>query len=53
MVPLMWKNFDKIVELCNENDITLIPVKTPAVAEDIEKYNIVNDFAVERNIEYA
>ena len=52
MVTLMREYLDRIVELCDENDITLILVKTPAVAEDIKKYNTVTDFAVERNIDF-
>lgn len=50
MVPLMREYLDRIVELCDENDMTLILVKTPTAREDIAKYNTLNDYAAEKNV---
>jgi hypothetical protein len=50
MVPLMKNYLDKIVDLCNDNNIKLILVKTPAMQWSPEEHNSVSKYAVERGI---
>ena len=49
---LMKEYLDKIVELCNENEIELILVETPSTRVDIGRYNYLNQYAAENNIQY-
>ncbi|MCD8362519.1 MAG: hypothetical protein LUC98_06095 [Lachnospiraceae bacterium] len=51
-VEVMQEYLDKIVQLCNENNIDLILVKTPSTAANIKKYNYLNQYATEHNIQY-
>ncbi|MCM1243442.1 MAG: hypothetical protein NC314_11425 [Roseburia sp.] len=52
MVPLMKEYMDKIVELCNENDIRLILTKLPYTECNVSKYNTISDYALEHDIAY-
>lgn len=52
MLPIMKEYLDKIKELCDENNIDLILVKTPTDATDIKKYNVCQEYAAENNISY-
>lgn len=52
MVPLMEEYLDKIVELCMENKIQLVLVKTPSATATIERYNCMTAYAQEHQIEY-
>ena len=52
MVPLMEEYLDKIVELCKENEIELILVKTPTTKTGIERYNCMSAYAQTHQIEY-
>lgn len=44
--------FDKIVEVCNSNNIELILVKTPVGSWDWEKHNIIAKYAELSNVEF-
>lgn len=52
MVPLMEEYLDKIVELCKENGIDLILVKTPSTSANIGRYNCMSAYAQANQIEY-
>lgn len=45
MVPLMREYLDKITELCSEEGIELLLVKTPSTFENVANYNIISDYA--------
>ena len=51
-VPLMEEYMDKIVKLCEENNITLILTKLPYTECNIAKYNTISDYASEHEISY-
>ena len=46
------KYLNKIVKLCEENEIKLILYKMPDMDWDIERYNTIAKFAKEKNIPY-
>jgi hypothetical protein len=50
MVPLMREYLDKMVDLCAENNIELVLVKTPTTEYNVEKHNTVNKYAEEKGI---
>lgn len=52
MVPLMQEYLNKIVELCENNEIKLILFKTPSVTQRITNYNTVSQYAAEKGLEY-
>lgn len=52
MVPLMKEYMDKIVALCDENDIQLILTKLPYTQCIPSKYNTLSDYAAEHEIPY-
>lgn len=52
MVPLMQEYLDKIASLCEENDIELILVKTPALASGAARYNCMHAYAGEHGLAY-
>ena len=50
MVPLMADCLDRIVSLCEENDIALILTKTPAVGQTAEKSQCTQNYADEHGL---
>ncbi|MCR5609004.1 MAG: hypothetical protein K6G26_08075 [Lachnospiraceae bacterium] len=52
MVPLMEEYLEKITDLCKENNIELLLVKTPTTEFDINKSATVSDFAKAHNLEF-
>lgn len=52
MLGLMCDYMDRIVQVCDENDIRLILVNTPYKDGTVEKYNSVSAYAAERQIPY-
>ena len=52
MVPLMKEYLDKIVELCEQEEIQLILVKTPSTTENIEKFYTTKQYADEHNLTF-
>jgi hypothetical protein len=50
MLPLMEMYLDKIVDLCNENNISLILVKTPIYKWESERHNTLERYASEKGI---
>lgn len=52
MKPVMREYFYRIVELCKQNDITLIMVKTPTTDEYIGKYNALKLIANEQGLDF-
>lgn len=50
--PVMMEYMDKIVELCEANNIRLILVKTPSKEWNIAKHNVVADYANEKGIPF-
>lgn len=53
MHPLMLMYLEKIRALCEENNIALILVETPATTIDVSKYNAVSAYAKEYNLLYV
>ncbi|WP_026658369.1 hypothetical protein [Butyrivibrio sp. AC2005] len=51
--PLMMQYLDKIVTLCNDNDIDFILTKTPSESWDEYRHNAVQQYANENNIEFC
>jgi len=51
-IDLDYLYLDKIKQLCLENDISLILVKTPTLYNSIEKYNSILSYAQKNNLEY-
>lgn len=51
-VPVMQNYLDKIKELCQQEKIELILVKTPTTAANIYKYNTLKDYAAQNNLHY-
>jgi hypothetical protein len=49
---LMVKYMQKIVDLCRENNIALIMIKTPTTATSVECHNAVQTFADENQVEF-
>lgn len=52
-VPLMNDYLDKMVKLCEENDIQLLLVKTPTTEWNTEKHNYVNKYADKNGIGFV
>ncbi len=52
MVPLMKEYLVKITQLCADNNITLILVKTPCYQASYAKYNTVSLYAAENGLQY-
>ncbi len=52
-VPLMSEYLDKIKELCDENGIELILVKTPTTMWDAAKHNYVAQYSDEKEIDFV
>ncbi len=52
MVPVMREYLDKLVELCKENGIELVLVKTPTMFYSREAHNTVSAYAYENGLEY-
>lgn len=50
--PVMEEYLEKIVQLCEENDIRLILVKTPTTAHNAARYNTIRAFADKHNADY-
>ncbi len=50
MVELMREYLDKIRVLCEEHGIQLVLVKTPAMSQDIGKYNTMQAYASEHQL---
>lgn len=46
------KYLDKIVNLCKENNIKLILVKTPAPSETLERHNAIADYADRNQLKF-
>lgn len=51
-VPLMVEYLQKIVDLCAENEIELILVKTPTTKQTWEKHNTVESYAREAGVQF-
>lgn len=51
-VPLMLEYLQKIVDLCAENEIELILVKTPTTKQTWEKHNTVEFYARESGVRF-
>lgn len=49
---LMEEYLNRILQLCEENEIKLILVKTPSTAGNVGKYNFLNQYAAEHNVQY-
>lgn len=52
MFDIMEIYLSKIIELCQENNISLILTKTPSDEWSISKYNTVKNYAEEHGLEY-
>jgi len=52
MLSLMQEYLDKIVALCEENGITFFLVKTPRDNWDVQRYNVILDYANEHKLDY-
>ena len=52
MVELMEEYLDKITELCSQQGISLLLVKTPSVSEDVKKYNRLQRYAEEHELAF-
>lgn len=52
MVEVMEKYLEKITELCQEQGISLLLVKTPSVTENIGKYRRVQRYAAEHGVTF-
>ena len=52
MVPIMEQYLDKITELCKENNIPLILIKTPTSQWNIAKHNTTNEYAQKNNLTF-
>jgi hypothetical protein len=50
MVPLMQEYLDKMVDLCADNNIKLVLVKTPTTAWSISKHNTIIKYAEDNGI---
>lgn len=50
--PIMEEYMDRIVEMCDENNIDLIFVKTPSKEWNVAKHNVVADYANKREIPF-
>lgn len=51
-VTVMQEYLDKMVELCQENNIELILTFTPSVAGSVEKNKTLTQYALEHNLTY-
>lgn len=49
-LPEAKSYLDKIVKLCRENDIELILIKTPTLAETLERHNAVAEYAAANSL---
>ena len=52
MVPLMQEYLDKMVELCEEEDIIFILAKSPGITWNTSKHNTIRKYAEEHGIEF-
>lgn len=52
MVPVMREYLDRLIELCREEGIRPVLVKTPSMFYPREAYNAVSAYAYENDIEY-
>lgn len=52
MVPVMKEYLDKLAEVCKENGIELVLIKTPTMFYTQEAYNAVNVYAYENDLTY-
>lgn len=52
MVPLMLEYLNKIADLCESEKIKLVLVKTPYYANSLARYNTINQYAMERQLQY-
>lgn len=52
--PIIMKYVDKIMELCNDNDVELIFYRAPYIssANDLRKINYLKRYLEERNVEF-
>lgn len=44
--------FDKMIQVCKENDIEFVIVKTPVGSWDVEKHEIIKNYADNSNVEF-
>ena len=51
--PLMMSYLDKIVELCDDNEIDLILTKAPSFGWDENRHNTIQQYANENNLEFC
>lgn len=50
--PEAEEYLDKIVELCRDNNIELVLIKTPTLSETVERYNTIADYAKEHQLKF-
>lgn len=53
MVPLMEEYLNRINDLCKENEIQLMLVKTPTTAWDYEEHNALCNYAINNDIYFC
>lgn len=52
MVPLMREYLENMTELCQQQEIQLLLVKTPTTAENLAKYNVIQKYAKEHGLAF-
>lgn len=52
MVPLMKEYLEKITQLCAQENISLILIKTPSTYQNIGKYNTIQQYAATHNLAF-
>lgn len=52
MHPIMKEYLDRIVELCRNEDIKLVLIKTPTTSAHVGRYNAINEYARSNGIDY-
>lgn len=52
MHPIMKEYLERIIQLCEQEEITLILTKTPALSVNIKNYNALAEYAEENEIIY-
>ena len=52
MVPLMEEYLEKITQLCAQEDISLILIKTPSTYQNIGKHNTIEQYAAEHKLAF-
>lgn len=52
MVPLMKEYLEKITQLCAQEDISLILIKTPSTYQNIGKHNTIEQYATEHKLAF-